>query len=54
MHRDDGLLAVQVDLEVRTFHRAEGCTLLRQLPFEFFAAHGLNYKQSCLFYQTNY
>jgi hypothetical protein len=51
VHRYDGLLAIQVNLEVRAFHRAEGCTLLRQPPFEFFAVHGLKYKQCCLYCQ---
>jgi hypothetical protein len=50
VHRFDGLLAIEVTLGVRAFHRAEACALLSQLPFEFLAVHGLKYKQCCLYF----
>jgi hypothetical protein len=61
VHREDGLFAVQVHLEVRAFRRSESRAMLCQPSLEFFAVHGLNvnnivynvkgvYKQICLFF----
>ncbi len=42
VHGEDGLLVIQVNLKVRTFHGAKASTLLSQLPFKFLAVHIFN------------
>jgi hypothetical protein len=51
MHRQDGLSAIQVDLNVRAFARLEDRSLLREPAPELFARHVLYYKQYCLYKQ---